>query len=138
MLAIGLYHPKTPENVGSVLRLAYCLRADIVIVEGGRVRQSCTDTYGALNLIPVIRGSLRDCIPWGCVPVAVELLPEAESLVSYEHPKRAFYIFGPEDGGLGKPTTEWCRDVVSIPTDGCLNLATTAAMVLYDRIAKGN
>lgn len=69
--------------------------------------------------------------------LAVEFLPErAVNITNYVHPERAFYIFGPEDGTLGKPVLDKCRDVVYLPTNICLNLATTVATVLYDRKAK--
>src|SRR5690606_30290164 len=71
-----------------------------------------------------------------CVPVAVDLLEGATPLCEYTHPERAFYIFGPEDGTLGKAVTSWCRDVVYIPTNYCMNLAATVNVVLYDRLAK--
>ena len=45
-------------------------------------------------------------------------------------------IFGPEDGSVGKKIVKWCDDVVYIPTIGCMNLAATANVVLYDRMAK--
>jgi hypothetical protein len=53
-------------------------------------------------------------------------------------PDRALYIFGPEDGSLDKDIRDWCEDVVYIPTTGCMNLAATVNVVLYDRLAKGN
>lgn len=53
------------------------------------------------------------------------------------HPDRALYIFGPEDGSLDKEIRDWCEDVVYIPTTGCMNLAATVNVVLYDRMAKG-
>jgi len=70
------------------------------------------------------------------VPVAVEVHPDARPLPEYEHPERAFYIFGPEDGSLKKNVTAWCRDTVFIPTLGCMNLAATVNVVLYDRMLK--
>jgi tRNA(Leu) C34 or U34 (ribose-2'-O)-methylase TrmL len=80
--------------------------------------------------------SLHDVIPVDCVPVAVDLIDGAKSLVTYKHPERAFYIFGPEDGTLGKAVTDWCRDVIYIPTNHCMNLAACVNVVLYDRMAK--
>jgi len=74
----------------------------------------------------------------GCVPVAVELVEGAKPLTEYKHPARAFYIFGPEDGTLKKKITDFCDDVVYIPTEGCMNLAATVNVVLYDRLAKGD
>ena len=32
----------------------------------------------------------------------------------------------------------WCRDVVYIPTNGCMNLAACVNVVLYDRLSKSN
>lgn len=62
----------------------------------------------------------------------------ARPLPEYTHPDRALYIFGPEDGSLDKEIRDWCEDVVYIPTTGCMNLAATVNVVLYDRLAKGN
>jgi tRNA(Leu) C34 or U34 (ribose-2'-O)-methylase TrmL len=56
----------------------------------------------------------------------------------YIHPDRALYIFGPEDGSLTKEIRDWCEEVIYIPTTGCMNLAATVSVVLYDRLAKGN
>ena len=72
------------------------------------------------------------------VPVAIEVHPDARPLTEYQHPERAFYIFGPEDGSLDKDIRDWCEDVIYIPTNGCMNLAATVNVVLYDRMAKGN
>lgn len=57
-------------------------------------------------------------------------------LTKYEHPKRAFYVFGAEDATLGQRTLSWCRDIVYVPTNSCLNLATCVNVVLYDRAVK--
>ena len=31
----------------------------------------------------------------------------------------------------------WCEETIYIPTEGCMNLAATVNVVLYDRMAKG-
>jgi tRNA(Leu) C34 or U34 (ribose-2'-O)-methylase TrmL len=79
---------------------------------------------------------LRDVIPYGSIPVAVDLVDGAISLPQYYHPERAFYIFGPEDGTLGDSVLSWCRDRIMVPTDYCMNLAATVNVVLYDRMVK--
>jgi tRNA(Leu) C34 or U34 (ribose-2'-O)-methylase TrmL len=135
--AIGLCSPKTNANVGSALRAACCFGAAMVAVSGRRYGRAPTDTTKAYRHLPLIQcENLHDVIPFDCVPVAVELIPGAVSLKDYKHPQRAFYVFGPEDGTLGKLTLEWCRDVVYIPTQGCMNLAATVNVVLYDRATK--
>lgn len=135
--AIGLFNPKTPVNVGSVLRAAGIFDAAFVAKTGQRYHGSPTDTRKQYRHLPLIQTEdLHEICPYDCVPVAVDLLEDARPLPTYTHPERAFYIFGPEDGTLGSTITSWCRDKIYIPTNGCANLAAAVNIVLYDRIAK--
>lgn len=139
--ALGLVNPKTRANVGSVLRAAGCYDAAMVAISGSRpdyyMGRLATDTQKAYRHIPTLRvDDLFSVIPYDCVPVAVDLLPNARSLVEFNHPERAFYIFGPEDGTLGKAITDRCKHAVQVPTKFCMNLAATVNVVLYDRLAK--
>lgn len=140
--AIGLYRPKDAANIGGVLRAAWCHGASLVAVAGARLHANAgirhsTNTPSAWKHIPVLTGdNLHDLIPFDCVPVAVDLVDDATPLPSYQHPQRAFYVFGPEDGTLGEPVLSWCRHRVVVPTRMCMNLAATVNVVLYDRIAK--
>lgn len=135
--AIGLHQPKNPKNVGCVLRAAGCFDASLVVTSGARYKHTFTDTMRAYRHIPLLCvDSLRDAIPYDCVPVAVDIIDGARSLPAFTHPERAFYIFGPEDGTLGESITSWCKHVVSVPTRHCMNLAATVNVVLYDRMVK--
>jgi tRNA(Leu) C34 or U34 (ribose-2'-O)-methylase TrmL len=135
--AIGLSYPKDKNNIGSVLRAAGCYQSALVIVSGRRYGKSLTDTQAAYRHIPLIHtDNLQSVIPYDCVPVAVDIIEGAIPLPNYEHPERAFYVFGPEDGTLGEKTVSWCRDVVYVPTSFCMNLAATVNVVLYDRMLK--
>lgn len=135
--AIGLYQPKTSENVGSALRAAKCYGSSLLVMTGRRFKRSSTDTYKQYRHMPVLEvEDLKAAIPFGAIPVAVELIEDAKNLADYEHPQQAFYIFGPEDGSIPKHVLEWCRDKVYVPTNGCMNLAATVNVVLYDRLAK--
>jgi tRNA(Leu) C34 or U34 (ribose-2'-O)-methylase TrmL len=140
--AIGLVNPKGLENVGAVLRAAGCYGASMVAISGlradhwiGRIK---TDVQRAYRGIPVLRvADVLEAIPFDCAPVAVEFLPGARSLVDFAHPERAFYVFGPEDGTLGRSVIDRCGGrVVQVPTQHCMNLAATVNVVLYDRLAK--
>lgn len=135
--AIGLHMPKTRANVGSVLRAAGCYGAAMVAATGQRYHRAGTDTQASYRHLPLIQtDDLHAVVPYDCVPVAVDLIDGARPLQTYVHPERAFYVFGPEDGTLGKAVTSWCRDVVYIPTKHCMNLAATVNVVLYDRMVK--
>lgn len=135
--AIGLHMPKTPANVGSVLRAAGCYGASMVAKTGERYRRAGTDTQAAYRHLPLIQcQDLKDVLPYDCVPVAVEFIQAAQDLRSYVHPERAFYVFGPEDGSIPKEVMAWCRDVIYVPTEQCMNLAATVNVILYDRSLK--
>lgn len=139
--AVGLVNPKNSLNVGSVLRAAGCYGASLVVVAGMRperyMGRIATDTQKAYRHIPTLRvEDVFDACPFDCVPVAVDLVPNAKSLIGFTHPERAFYIFGPEDGTLGKSITDRCKYSVQIPTNYCMNLAATVNVILYDRMAK--
>jgi tRNA(Leu) C34 or U34 (ribose-2'-O)-methylase TrmL len=135
--AVGLHNPKNQHNVGGVLRAAYCFGAAMVAVAGMRYRVQSTDTADAYLHLPLLQvDDLHTIIPFDCVPVAIERRNDATPLPDYEHPQRAFYIFGPEDGDLGKDVLSWCRDLVYIPSQHSINLAAVVNVVLYDRMAK--
>lgn len=134
---IGLDNPKTNINVGSALRAAGVYGAAFVAATGSRFGSGVTDTMKHYRHLPLLRPKdLRDLLPYDCVPVAVDLIEGAMPLPDYKHPERAFYIFGAEDNTLGERVTGWCRDRIYIPTNGCMNLAATVNVVLYDRLAK--
>lgn len=137
---IGLDNPKSSVNVGSVLRAAGCYSASMVAISGNRpnkyLRRTITDTHKIIRHLPVLRGDLRDLIPYNCTPVAIDILDNAIPLYDFNHPQRAFYIFGAEDATLGNRITEWCKYIVYIPTNRCMNLAATVNVVLYDRMLK--
>ena len=58
MIAIGLVKPKTPANIGGVLRAAGCYGGDIVVIEArhphGSVANAPTDTMKAFKTIPTV------------------------------------------------------------------------------------
>lgn len=135
--AVGLFNPKTRENVGSALRACGVYGASMLAVSGRRYHGSCTDTMKAYRHMPMIQTEdLHSVIPFDCVPVAVDLIEGATDITRFHHPERAFYVFGPEDGTLGKQITDWCKHTIYIPTDGCMNLAATVNVVLFDRMTK--
>jgi len=136
-VGLGLVNPKHDCNVGSILRLAYNFDCAFVAYTGKRYRKHGSDTQKAWRHIPLFRADdLKSIIPYDCVPIAIEINGKAKSIVSFNHPQRAFYIFGPEDGSVTKELLSFCRHVLYVPTTHCMNLAVTAGVVLYDRLNK--
>lgn len=139
-VSIGLVNPKSPTNVGSVMRAAGCYQVDEVYYTGERYERGArfqTDTQAARRKIALMGvDDLLDVVPDGASVVCVELVKGAIPLPSYQHPENAFYIFGPEDGNLRQSLVDKADAVVYVPTIGCMNLAATVNVLLYDRLAK--
>jgi tRNA(Leu) C34 or U34 (ribose-2'-O)-methylase TrmL len=137
---IALDNPKCLANLGGAMRAAQCYGASLILIGGARMKRIgnlATDTMKAYRHIPTLMvDDVMEHIPHDCVPVAIELVVGAKSLIEYRHPQRAFYVFGPEDGTLGARVIDRCRDKIMVPTVGCMNLAATVNVVLYDRSAK--
>ena len=140
LVYLGLLNPKSPENVGMVMRAAGCYEANRVFYTGtryDRARQFFTDTKNSHERIPLQHAEdLLATIPEGVSLIAVELVEGAVPLMEFQHPERAYYIFGPEDGSVSQAILNACDSVVYIPTVGCMNLAATVNVVLYDRLSK--
>ncbi len=122
------------------MRAAGCFRVDSVFYTGqryARAAQFNTDTKQISRSIPLTGvACLLACIPENTKIVCVELVEGAIALPEYQHPDKAFYIFGPEDGTIDQDLIDKANAVVYVPTIGCMNLAATVNVVLYDRLAK--
>jgi tRNA(Leu) C34 or U34 (ribose-2'-O)-methylase TrmL len=143
--AVALINPKFPRNVGAVVRAASCYGIPQVWFSGSRVslephagyrlpREERMRGYQDVTLRHSDR--IFDQFGRGVVPVAIELQPGAESLIDFNHPKQAVYVFGPEDGSLSRSVLGLCHRFVVIPTAHCTNLAAAVYTVLYDRHSK--
>ncbi len=141
-VTIALINPKTVTNVGAVMRAAGCYRVDAVVYTGTRYDRAAkmqTDTKDRRQTIPLTGvDDLLAHIPANAKIVCVELAEGATALPDYQHPENAVYVFGPEDGTISQTLIDRADDVVYIPTVGCMNLAASVNVVLYDRLAKSD
>ena len=134
---VAIHEPKNALNIGSILRASSCYQAALIVVAGRRYKNAATDTPKTWRHTPLLEvDDVRQALPKGCVPVAVDIIQGARPLPNYTHPERALYVFGGEDRTLKGEVLEWCRDVIYVPTHGCMNLAGAVNVVLYDRFAK--
>jgi len=139
-LSIGLSNPKSPTNVGMIMRAAGCFDVDSVFYTGERFKRAApfnTDTQNAslsipLTWVPSLPGDVAEDTQIVCV----ELVEGAIALPAFEHPDNALYIFGPEDNTIHQKVIDQADSVVFIPTIGSLNLAAAVNVLLYDRLAK--
>ncbi|MGL5361185.1 MAG: TrmH family RNA methyltransferase, partial [Shewanella sp.] len=108
---LGLVNPKTPINVGGIMRASGCYGVDGVFYTGKRYElaarsgplQYNADTKGAAARIPLTGvSSLLDAIPADTQLICVDLVVGATPLPDFVHPAKAFYVFGPEDGTISQ------------------------------------
>lgn len=137
---IGLINPKSPSNVGAVMRAAGCFQIDKVKYTGQRYARAAkfnTDTKNISDNVPLIGlDNILEQLPADTKVVCVDLIEGAIPLPDFEHPQNALYVFGPEDGTINQNIIDAADTAVYIPTIGCLNLAATVNVVMYDRLAK--
>ena len=155
-VTIGLTNPKTPTNVGGIMRAAGCYSVDQVLYTGHRYTHAAkftgsknnTDTQRLSEKIPLIAiddflqlrrpttEQQQEKLPESTRIICVDLVEGATPLPLFQHPEQALYIFGPEDGTIAQDVIDQADDVVYVPTVGCMNLAASVNVLLYDRLSK--
>jgi tRNA(Leu) C34 or U34 (ribose-2'-O)-methylase TrmL len=145
---VGLHSPKNGFNIGAAVRATGNFDGSFFVASGSRFSVSSEenkksdfrnmDTEQTRKKIPTFIGvnSLLDFVPHDCELVCLERDPSATSIVDFVHPRRAFYVFGPEDGKLPEPILLSASHKVFIPTNGSLNLAHAVVATLCDRQVK--
>lgn len=139
-VTICLTNPKSPSNVGAILRAAGCYQIPELLYTGNRynkAKKHATDTQNVGSDITVRHvESFLDEKPTDVKLVCIDFVEGATPLPTFQHPEKAYYVFGPEDGSLKQDIINEADYVVYMPTVGSLNLAAAANVVLYDRAAK--
>jgi tRNA(Leu) C34 or U34 (ribose-2'-O)-methylase TrmL len=140
LVFIGLHNPKSPTNVGAVMRAVGCYQADQVIYTGVRFDRAVkyqTDTHNTTITVPLNQVvDIPESMPEGMQLVCVEFVEGATHLPEFQHPQQALYLFGPEDGSIPQDLVDRADHVVYVATDGCMNLAASVNVLLYDRLSK--
>lgn len=141
---IGLINPKSPDNVSSIMRAAGNYQVNNIFYTGRRYKRALQHQGRTVDLSRKVSNNvsvigincLLEAAEKGMTIVCVELAIDAIPLPEYQHPDNAFYILGPEDGSIEQEIIDKADAVVYIPTIGCMNLAATVNVLLYDRLAK--
>ncbi len=144
--AIVMIDPKYPHNVGAVVRLAACYGIGEVWCSGRRVRSLLDDPESRLPREERMRDYADVLLAFTerpldlfrrATPIIGVEYGMGESLATFQHPRHAVYVLGPEDGGIPAGIRTRCWRFVHIPTRHCLNVAAAAATVMWDRTLKG-
>lgn len=156
-VGVLLVDPKTPFNVGAVIRACSIFDVRLLRWSGPRIeeaearraagstahkdrmpREERMKDYAGVDWKPSVNSERPLQEFAGLEPVCVEFVPGAQLLPTFEHPERAVYIFGPEDGNVPKGLRVNCHHFVRIPAANRtpFNLAASVNLMLYDRFVK--
>ena len=135
---VGIENSSKQMNAGNLFRTANAFGAAFLFTINAEysVKKVKSDTSIAPKNIPWYDfKSPKDLkLPNRCSLIGVEFIDESIDLPVFRHPSNAAYIFGPELGGLSQDILDCCIQVVKIPSNFSLNVATSGAIILYDRI----
>lgn len=138
---IGIYHPKTVHNVGTLWRSAHNMGASFIFTIGKRYQRQACDTTKAHLSVPLFEYSSLDELcrsqPRESLLIGIEQTDASETLNRIAHPERAVYLLGAEDYGLPAELLAQCHRVLEIPSTRCLNVGVVGSIVMYDRMLKG-
>lgn len=136
---VGVYHPKTTENIGTLWRSAHNFGADFIFTIGKRYKKQASDTTKAERHIPLYEyesfEDFKEHLPRGCNLVFIEQCEGAKNLKEAVHPETVAYILGAEDYGVPEEIMRGYQKIF-IDTPLCLNVAVAGSIVLYDRSVK--
>ena len=132
---IGVYHPKTAENIGTLWRSAQNFGAAFIFTIGKRYIKQASDTTNATRKIPLFEyvsfEDFKTHLPFGCRIVVIEQTEGAQELSGAHHPESAAYLLGAEDTGIPEDMMVGNQKVF-VDTPSCLNVAVAGSIVLYD------
>ena len=134
---IGIFHGKTPANLGTLWRSAYQLGAAGIFIINHRFYRQSSDTQKAYRHIPLREyrdfAHFLDARPYDCLLVGIEM--GGRDLSGYHHPERAIYLLGAEDHGLPKQITDKCQSIISLESVNTqsYNVAVAGSIIMYHR-----
>ena len=135
--AIGVYRPKTIENLGTLWRSARNFGAAYIFTIGHRYKKQASDTTHTWQSTPLFQypdfGTFLASRPTDCPIIGVEQSETSCALDGFTHLPRSIYLLGAEDNGLPPTIQEKCQAIVHISTPMCLNVAVAGSIVMYAR-----
>ena len=142
MSGVILINPKYDTNVAAALRACSCFGISSLqytgkrFNQGGKARIPRELRMRCYKDVDITFSNRPFDFTGDAVPVAIEVVENAENLADFQHPENAYYVFGPEGGSIPKVFMRHCHKFVMIPTRHCTNLAGAVYITLYDRAAK--
>ncbi|MBN1113118.1 MAG: TrmH family RNA methyltransferase [Bacteroidales bacterium] len=135
---------RTPENIGSIIRLAGSIGCKEVFVTDtnkneiriSKIKKTATTAFNSVKLTFITTNELLSSkIPSNYTSVAIETAPNAENIFTTNLPNKIIFFFGNEAFGVSKQILDFCQKTVYIPLPGdvkSLNVTHAAAISLFE------
>lgn len=138
---IGVYHPKTDVNIGTLWRSSLNFDADFIFTIGHRYKKQASDTTKSFKHIPLWQfenwEEFKKNAPYDCPMIFVEQVDNATNIKNFVHPERALYILGAEDYGVPEKIMKGHQKIF-IDTPMCLNVSVAGSIIMFDRNNKNH
>lgn len=138
---VGIYHPKTNVNIGTLWRSAYIFGASFIFTIGRRYTKQASDTMCSPRHIPLYDylsfEEFKENLPYLARLICAEINQKSKALKDFKHPHQAAYLLGAEDYGIPeKILSDSIVLQIESPESHCLNVSTAGSIIMYDRFIK--
>ncbi len=138
VIADGL---RTPENVGSIVRLMANFGAEKLYLlnteqlKESKIRKTACMARNYVKIINIPTSELPNVIPQDYTLVAIETSPQSTSIFSTPIPQKTALIVGSEVHGISADVLNLCRLHIHIPMTGpdtSMNVSHATCIALYE------
>lgn len=142
-LIIVTWRLKTPENVGSIMRMAgnlgikrvLAVESHIGNVNYDRLKRVARTAFAYTGLETVKEAEILNLIPEGYAKVALETAPQSQNIYRYNMPAKMALFVGNEQAGLPQYLVDACDACLHIPLMGhvkSMNVSQAATVAAFE------
>lgn len=139
---IVAYDIKTPENIGSIIRLADNIACKKVLfvneddtIRISKIKKTAASSYNSVDWEFCKFAELENKIPDDYIKVGVETSSDSKNIYQTELPKKVAFIVGNEVSGIDNKLLDKCDIIIHIPIFGkntSLNVAHALAISIFE------
>ncbi|MBI9055594.1 MAG: TrmH family RNA methyltransferase [Bacteroidales bacterium] len=136
------YDIRTPENIGSIIRLADNIACKKVLfiteerqLRESKIKKTAASSYNSVNWSFCSHKVLENEIPEDYQLVAIETASDSSNIYKTDLPQKIAFVVGNEINGIDSEFLTKCHKIVHIPVYGkntSLNVSHALAISLFE------
>ena len=146
-MKIVLYSPQIPQNTGNIARTCAATKTELILVRplgfslsDRQMKRAGLDYWDRVPLSVI--DDLDSYLKEQTSPYFFLSSKATQTYTSAKFPENSILIFGSETEGLPERYWKHCPEkfltIPMVPDERCLNLASSAAIVLYEALRQNN